>query len=336
VSRYPEIVLGHGSGGRLSHELLAQVILPALGIDPRAPLEDQATLAFSGGRLALTTDSFVVRPLEFPGGDIGSLSVHGTINDLAVGGAKPLYLTASFILEEGLDMELLRRVCRSMQRACEASGVRVVAGDTKVVDRGSADGLFICTTGAGVVPEGLSLSIANARPGDKVIVSGTLGDHGIAILAARRGIELETTLESDSAALDGLTRAMLAACEVRCMRDATRGGVSSALHEVAAASRVGIALSEQALPIGDEVRGACELLGFDPLYVANEGKLVAIVGSHCAAALIEAMRGHERGRHAAIIGDVVAEHPGIVTMRSLIGGERVVALLGGEQLPRIC
>jgi hydrogenase expression/formation protein HypE len=338
ISRYTHVVLGHGSGGRLSHELLSQVILPALGIDPRVPLEDQATLPFpAAGKLALTTDAFVVQPLEFPGGDIGSLAAHGTINDLAVGGARPLYMTASFILEEGLPVELLARVCRSLRRACDASHVQLVAGDTKVVDRGKADGMFITTTGAGVVPLGMSLSVANARPGDKLIVSGTLGDHGIAILAARTGIELETALQSDSAALDGLTQAMLAASsEIHCMRDATRGGLSSSLHEIGAASNVGVVLDERRLPLRSEVRGACELLGLDPLYVANEGKLVAAVPPHAAEAVLDAMHAHPLGRDAVVVGEVVAEHPGVVTMRSMIGGERVVAMLGGEQLPRIC
>jgi hydrogenase expression/formation protein HypE len=337
VSRYPQVVLGHGSGGRLSHDLLTQVILPALGADPRATLEDQAVLPRLEGRLALTTDSFVISPLEFPGGDIGSLAVHGTINDLAVGGARPLYLTASFILEEGLDLGLLTRVCRSMRAACDAAGVKLVAWDTKVVDRGKCDGMFVSTSGVGVVPDGITLSASAARPGDKVLVSGTMGDHGIAVLAAREGIELETTLLSDSAPLHELTHAMLAASrEIRCMRDPTRGGVSSALNEIAMASGVGMKLAEKALPLRAEVRGACEVLGFDPMYVANEGKLVAIVPAHVAEAVLDAMRARSEGRDAAILGEVVADHPGVVTMRSLVGGERVVAMLGGEQLPRIC
>jgi hydrogenase expression/formation protein HypE len=335
---YGNIVLGHGSGGRLSQELLTRVFKPAFRTDATFAIEDQATLPFPGtGRLALTTDAFVVRPLIFPGGDIGSLAVHGTVNDLAVGGARPLYLAASFILEEGLDIAVLCQVAASMRRACDAVPIRLVTGDTKVVDRGHGDGIFITTTGVGVVPAGVELSATRAQPGDRVIVSGTLGDHGIAILASREGIELETALQSDTAPLADLVRVMLeSSSEIRCLRDPTRGGLSSALNEIAAASNVGIALSEAAIPLRPEVRGACELLGLDPLYVANEGKLVAIVAPGAADAVLQAMRGHEHGRDAAIVGEVVAAHPGVVTLRSRIGGERLVALLSGEQLPRIC
>ncbi|HEX4340434.1 MAG TPA: hydrogenase expression/formation protein HypE [Polyangiaceae bacterium] len=338
ASRYDAIVLGHGSGGRLSRELLETVFLPALGQGPELAQEDQAVVPLpTSGRLAITTDSFVVSPLVFPGGDIGSLSIHGTVNDLAVGGARPLYITASFILEEGLSTALLRRLVESMRRACDAVPVRLVAGDTKVVDRGKADGVFITTTGVGVVPDGVHLSATLARPGDRVVVSGPLGDHGIAILASRQGIELETALESDSAALHGLARAVLdASTEVRCMRDPTRGGLSSALNEIAAASRVGISLRESDIPLRPEVRGACELLGLDPLYVACEGRLVAIVGADDAGRVLAAMQGHPLGRDAAVIGRVTAERPGIVSLKSVSGGERVVALLSGEQLPRIC
>jgi hydrogenase expression/formation protein HypE len=289
------------------------------------------------GRLAVTTDSFVVHPLVFPGGDIGSLAVHGTVNDLAVGGARPLYLTASFILEEGLSMSLLGRIVDSMRRACESVPVRLVAGDTKVVDRGKADGVFITTTGVGVVPDGVELSATRARAGDRVIVSGPIGDHGIAILAARQGIELETTLESDSAPLYALTRAMLAAStEIRCMRDPTRGGLSSALNEIAAASDVGISLVEKLLPVRPEVRGACELLGLDPLYVACEGRLVAVAPAPEVPALLEAMRGHPLGRDSAEIGEVSPDFPGKVRVRSSVGGDRLLMMLTGEQLPRIC
>jgi len=338
ASGYERIVLGHGSGGRLSHELFARVFRPLLGEHARFGLEDQAVLAgLPAGRLALTTDAFVIKPLIFPGGDIGSLAVHGTVNDLAMGGARPLYLTVSFILEEGLELALLERVVASMRRACESVPVGLVAGDTKVVDRGKADGLFITTSGVGVVPDSVQLSATGARPGDQVLVSGTLGDHGIAILAAREGIELETALQSDSAPLSGLCSDMLAASPgIRCMRDPTRGGLSSALNEIAAASRVGIALRERDIPLRAEVRGACELLGFDPLYVANEGKLVAIVAPEAALPVLTAMRAHPLGRDAAHVGEVVAEHPGLVTSRTPIGGTRVVAMLQGEQLPRIC
>jgi hydrogenase expression/formation protein HypE len=337
-SGYDTVVLGHGSGGRLSRELLERVFLPALGMGSELAREDQAILPMPGsGRLAVTTDSFVVHPLVFPGGDIGSLSVHGTVNDLAVGGARPLYITASFILEEGLSTALLRRIVQSMRRACDGVPVRLVAGDTKVVDRGKGDGVFITTTGVGVVPDGVNLSATGARAGDRVIVSGPIGDHGIAILAARQGIELETALESDSAALYGLVSAMLAASpNIHCMRDPTRGGLSSALNELAASSNVGIRLVEDTIPLRPEVRGACELLGLDPLYVACEGRLVAMVTADDTAQVLDAMQSHPLGRDAAVIGRVTADHPGVVSMKSLIGGERVVALLSGEQLPRIC
>lgn len=339
VSRYERIVLGHGSGGRLSADLLQKVFLPAFGNEVLSRLEDQATLPLGdgGSSLAFTTDSFVVRPLFFPGGDIGRLAVHGTINDLAVGGAVPRWIAAAFILEEGLPLDDLRRVVASMREACAQAGVVLVTGDTKVVDKGKGDQVFITTSGLGVVPPGRSLSIGAAQPGDCVVVSGTIGDHGIAIMSVREGLEFDTVLESDTAPLHDLAGAMLEACpSIRCMRDPTRGGVTSALTELATASRVGVRLSEAALPIRPEVRGACELLGLDPLYVANEGKLLAVVPTEDAPSLVNSMRAHPLGREAAIIGQVVREHPGTVILRSTIGGERVVTLLSGEQLPRIC
>jgi hydrogenase expression/formation protein HypE len=342
-SRYDQILLGHGSGGRLSAELIQEVFLPAFGNDVLAALEDQATvrLGVDNGkpapRVAFTTDSFVVRPLFFPGGNIGTLAVHGTVNDLAVGGAIPQFLAAAFILEEGLPLDDLRRIVASMSAACAAAGVTLVTGDTKVVDRGKGDGVFITTTGIGLVPAGRCLSIRNARPGDRILVSGTLGDHGIAILSVREGLEFETVLESDTAALNGLTETILTACpETRCMRDPTRGGLSSTLNELAEASRMGVELDEAAIPLRAEVRGACEMFGLDPLYVANEGKVTAVVPPEAAARVLTAMRSHPLGRNAAIVGTVVADHPGLVTLRSLIGGERVVPMLSGEQLPRIC
>jgi hydrogenase expression/formation protein HypE len=341
ASRYDRILLGHGSGGRLSADLLRTVFLPAFDNEVLARLEDQAILPLDGAargtRLAFTTDSFVVRPLFFPGGDIGRLAVHGTVNDLAVGGARPLWLSASFILEEGLAIEDLRRVVASMREACAEAGVTLVTGDTKVVDKGKGDQLFITTSGIGFVPEGRTLSVSAAKPGDRIVVSGTIGDHGIAIMSVREGLEFETVLESDSAPLHGLVEVMLeSGAEIRGMRDPTRGGVSSALSEIAAASKVGIRLSEAAIPIRPEVRGACELLGLDPLYVANEGKLLAIVTAVDAPRLLDAMRSHPRGRDAIVIGEIVSDHPGTVVLRSMIGGERVVSLLSGEQLPRIC
>jgi hydrogenase expression/formation protein HypE len=344
ASRYDHILLGHGSGGRLTADLIQHLFVPGFGNDVLAALEDQATLRLDGtgngvkgSRIAFTTDSFVVRPLFFPGGDIGRLAVHGTVNDLAVGGAVPLFLSAAFILEEGLAVEDLRRIVASMRRACDEAGVALVTGDTKVVDRGKGDQVFITTSGIGVVPEGRFLSIRAARPGDCILLSGTIGDHGIAIMSVREGLEFETVLESDTAALNGLTQVMLEACPaVRCMRDPTRGGLSSALNELAVASGVGVRLDEAAIPVRPEVHAACEMLGLDPLYVANEGKLIAVVPREEAGRLVEVMRGHPLGRDAAVIGEVVAEHPGLVLLRSVVGGERVVTLLAGEQLPRIC
>jgi hydrogenase expression/formation protein HypE len=343
LSRYEHVLLGHGSGGRLTADLIERLFVPAFANQVLCALEDQATISLSGmkgpkaPRLAFTTDSFVVRPIFFPGGDIGSLAVHGTVNDLAVGGAQPLFLSAAFILEEGLPMADLRRVVSSMREACALAGVSLVTGDTKVVDRGKGDQIYITTSGIGLVPDGRSLSIRAARPGDRILVSGTIGDHGIAIMSVREGIEFETVLESDSAPLNDLTRVMLEACPgIRSMRDPTRGGVSSALNELAAASRVGVRLREASIPLRPEVRAACEMLGLDPLYVANEGKLIAVAAPDDADRLVEAMRSHPLGRSAAIIGEVVDDHPGMVTMHSVVGGERVVTMLAGEQLPRIC
>jgi hydrogenase expression/formation protein HypE len=342
-SRYAQVLLGHGSGGLLTAELIQRVFVPGFGNDVLAQLEDQATVSLAGNnghkgsRIAFTTDSFVVRPLFFPGGDIGRLAVHGTVNDLAVGGARPLFLSAAFILEEGLPLADLERIVASMRSACDEAGVALVTGDTKVVDRGKGDGVFITTSGIGIVPEGRELSIHHARPGDRILVSGTIGDHGIAIMSVREGLEFETVLESDSAALHGLSQAMLEACpNIRCMRDPTRGGVSSALNELAAASKVGVELDEAALPFRPEVRAACEMLGLDPLYVANEGKLLAVVPAEDADRLLDVMRRHPLGHNTAQIGSVVAGHAGMVVLRSLIGGERVVTMLAGEQLPRIC
>jgi hydrogenase expression/formation protein HypE len=337
VSQYERIVLGHGSGGRLTAELVSRLFLPAFANDVLAALEDQATVAVGGARLAVTTDAFVVRPIFFPGGDIGRLAVHGTVNDLAVGGATPRFLAAAFILEEGLALADLARVVDSMRRACAEAGVVLVTGDTKVVDRGKGDQIFITTTGIGTAPADRALSIAAARPGDRVLVSGTLGDHGVAIMSVREGLEFETALESDSACLTALSDAVLrASAGVRCMRDPTRGGLAGVLNDLAAASRVGVRIDERAIPIRREVASACEVLGLDPLYVASEGKLVAVVAPEDAEAVLAAMREHPLGARAALIGEVVADHPGMVTQRSRVGGERIVTMLSGEQLPRIC
>jgi hydrogenase expression/formation protein HypE len=331
------VVLGHGSGGRLSAELLQEIFLPLFSNPILNRMDDQAILEIGGTRLAFTTDSFVVQPLFFPGGDIGSLAVHGTVNDLAMGGARPLFLSAGFILEEGLPTETLRRIAASMAEAAEAAGVAIVTGDTKVVEKGKGDGLFINTAGIGIVPDGVRLSANQARPGDQVLLSGPIGDHGIAILAQREGLEFETEIVSDSAPLHHMVAAMLSvSTQIRCLRDPTRGGVSSALNEIASQSGVSIRLEETEIPVRDAVKGACELLGLDPLYVANEGKLLAIVAPEAAAAVLDAMRRQPHGSQAALIGTVGGERAGMVTMRTAFGSTRIVDLLAGDQLPRIC
>lgn len=334
---YPQIVLGHGSGGRLSADLIQHLFVPLFDNPALASLNDQATLELNGLRLAFTTDSFVINPLFFPGGDIGSLAVHGTVNDLAVSGATPLFLSAGFILEEGLAMDALGRIATSMGRAAREAGVQIVTGDTKVVEKGHGDGLFINTAGIGVIPAGLRIAADQARPGDVVIVSGTVGDNGMAIMSVREGLAFESALVSDSAPLHTLVAAMLDVThEIHCLRDATRGGVEAVLNELAAQSRAGIDLDEGAIPVRPAVQAACEMLGMDPLYVANEGKLVAIVPAEHADAVLDAMRRHPLGSEAAIIGRVVDEHPGMVVARTAIGGRRVVDMPLGEILPRIC
>ncbi|HET6932288.1 MAG TPA: hydrogenase expression/formation protein HypE [Candidatus Acidoferrum sp.] len=331
------VLLGHGSGGKLSAELLNEVFLPALGNPVLDRLEDQAVVSLNGTRLAMTTDSFVVKPLFFKGGDIGSLAVHGTINDLAMGAAKPLWMSAAFILEEGLEIDVLRRVVASMQAAADKAGVQIVTGDTKVVERGSADGMYINTTGIGLVREEIVLSASQAQPGDAILVSGMLGDHGIAILAEREGLKFDTEVRSDSAPLYELVKRLLDAThEVRCLRDPTRGGLSSTLNEIAGSSRVGMELEEAVLPVREEVRGACEMLGLDPMYVANEGKLVAIVSPAAAERAQAALRSHPLGADARIVGRVTKEHPRMVVMRTTFGTTRIVDMLAGDQLPRIC
>jgi hydrogenase expression/formation protein HypE len=340
-SQYDRVLLGHGSGGTLSYDLVREIFVPGFANEILAGLEDQATVsldgAAGGARLAFTTDSFVVRPIFFPGGDVGKLAVFGTVNDLAVGGATPMFLSAAFILEEGLPLADLKRIVASMRQACTQANVALVTGDTKVVDRGKGDQVFITTSGIGIVPGRRNLSIRNARPGDCVLVSGTVGDHGIAIMSVREGIEFETVLESDCAPLNDLVRVMLEACpEIRCMRDPTRGGLSSALNELADASKVGVVLEESSIPIRPDVRGACDMLGLDPLYVANEGKLIAVAPAQMADQLLAAMRAHPLGKNSALIGKISDSHSGMVVLRTLIGGERVVTMLTGEQLPRIC
>ena len=334
---YPQIVLGHGGGGKLSEELVKHLFVPAFSGDEESVLNDAAVLPVEAGRLAFSTDSFVVDPLFFPGGNIGELAVHGTVNDLSMMGAQPLYLSAGFILEEGFSMEELGRIAQAMGQAAREAGVRVVTGDTKVVERGHGHGVYINTAGVGRIPDGRDVKPENVKPGDVVLLSGSIGNHGMAVMSVREGLAFETAIESDTACLSPLVELLMAEPgAVRVMRDPTRGGVASALNEIALASSTGVLLKESALPVDGPVRSACELLGLDPLYVANEGKLVAIVDSTKAELLVERLRSHPLGKGACVIGRVAAEHPGLVALRTTLGATRVVDTLVGEQLPRIC
>jgi hydrogenase expression/formation protein HypE len=332
------IDLSHGAGGRAMAQLIADVFHKALDNDWLRQGNDQAAFDVAGGRMVMTTDGYVISPLFFPGGDIGSLAVHGTINDVAMGGAKPLYLSASFIIEEGFPLADLKRIAESMGAASRAAGVPVITGDTKVVERGKGDGVFIATTGIGVVPPGLELSAEKARPDDRVIVSGSIGDHGVAVMSRRQNLSFDTGIVSDSAPLHDLVAAMLEAggAGLRVMRDPTRGGLAATLNELAQRSGVGFRLEEAMVPVKPGVAAACELLGLDPLNVANEGKLVAVVAPDAAEPVLAAMRAHPLGREAAIIGEVVADARRFVLMRTEFGGGRIVDWLSGEQLPRIC
>lgn len=337
IDRYPHVLLAHGGGGKLTHELIERVFVPAFRNDDLAPMHDGAILTPGAGKLAFTTDAYVVHPLFFPGGSIGDLAVCGTVNDLAMCGATPRYLSAAFVIEEGLAMADLLRIAADMRRAADRAGVTIVTGDTKVVDRGKGDGVFITTSGIGVIPAGVDIRPTNMVPGDVLIVNGPIAQHGIAIMSVREGLSFGTQIVSDTAPLNSLVAAMLAACpSLHVLRDPTRGGVASTLNELAAQSGTGIELEETAIPVDDEVRGACEILGFDPLYVANEGKLIAAVPAASADAVLAAMRAHPLGAQAAVIGRVVSDHPSVVTMRSGIGSMRIVDMLSGEQLPRIC
>jgi len=334
---YKEVLLGHGSGGKLTADLVEKLFLPAFRNPYLEKLDDQAVLEVNGSRLAFTTDSFVVTPIFFPGGDIGRLAVNGTVNDLVMSGARPLYLSAAFILEEGLSLADLQQIVRSMQEACETAGVILVTGDTKVVNRGSGDKVFITTSGMGIIERDLIISADRAKVGDKIILSGTIADHGMAVMSKREGLEFETEIVSDTAPLNSLVEAMLeASSAIHCLRDPTRGGIATTLNEIARRSNLGMLLDEKRIPIREDVKGACEILGIDPLYVANEGKLVAIIGRDEAEKVLERMRGHRDGKEAQIIGEVVADHPRMVVMRTGIGGTRIVDLMMGEQLPRIC
>lgn len=343
IFEHKNIVLGHGSGGKLSAELIANVFVNRFANPILERMNDSAVLEIDGARLAFTTDSFVVTPLFFPGGDIGTLAVNGTVNDLAMAGARPLYLSAAFILEEGLSAADLMRVADSMQAAAARAGVQVVTGDTKVVDRGKGDKLFVTTTGIGQVPSDVRLSADRARPGDCILLSGYIGDHGMAILARREDLEFEADISSDCAALNGLAEAILdearilgAPDAVRCMRDPTRGGVASTLNEIAQRSGAGMMIDEETIPVRDPVRGACEMLGLDPLYVANEGKLVAVVAPEIAEGILRRMASHPLGEHCRMIGRVTEGPASMVLMKTSVGGTRMVDTLFGEQLPRIC
>ncbi len=338
LSHHKTVVMGHGSGGRLSAQLIHDLFLPAFDNPLLRKMDDQAVLDVGSARLAFSTDSFVVTPLFFPGGNIGELAVNGTVNDLAMSGARPLWLSAAFIMEEGLAMEELSRVVASMAAAAAFAGVAIVTGDTKVVNRRSADKLFITTAGIGVVPDSVHISASNARAGDVVILSGSVGDHGMAVMSKREGMELEGEILSDTRPLHNLVAAMLNAAPagLHALRDPTRGGLATSLCEISASSAIGVEIDARTVPVREEVKGACEILGIDPLFVANEGKLVAFVEPDSAGAVLKAMRATEEGRDAVVIGRAVSNHPGMVVMKTEIGGTRIIDMPFNEQLPRIC
>jgi hydrogenase expression/formation protein HypE len=337
ISQYPSVLLAHGGGGRLMHQLLERVFLQAFRNPWLDTGHDAAVLDRPTGRLAFTTDSYVVRPLFFPGGTIGTLAVNGTVNDLAMAGARPLALSAGFIIEEGLEIATLERVVASMREAADACGVPIVTGDTKVVDRGKGDGVFINTAGIGVVEHGLRIEPRAVQPGDAVVLSGDIGRHGMAIMAVREGLEFESTIESDCAPLaEPVLDLVRSGVEVHCLRDVTRGGLASALNEIASAAGVGITIDERQVSVREDVRGACEILGFDPMYVANEGRFVAFVPASAADRTVERLRAHTVSAGAAIVGRVTGSDAGLVAVRSLLGASRVLDMLSGEQLPRIC
>lgn len=334
---YPNVVLGHGGGGKLSAELVNHLFIPAFQNPTLELLGDSTVLNFSGERVAFSTDSFVVRPLFFPGGSIGDLAINGTVNDIAMSGATPRYISVGFILEEGLPLATLGGIVQLMAEAANQAGVQIVTGDTKVVEKGHGDGVYINTSGLGIIPDGVQIASQNAEVGDVVIVSGTIGDHGMAILSVREGLQFDTLIESDSAALNGLVSAILGVTnQVHVLRDPTRGGVASSLNEIAQASQVGIRIEERLIPVQPAVRAACELMGMDPLYVANEGKLLAIVPEAEADAILAAMHKHPLGRDSTIIGQVIEQHKGMLLAQTPLGPSRIVDMQVGEQLPRIC
>lgn len=337
ILSHDTVQLAHGAGGKLSNEMIDKIFLPRFMNSTLEKMEDQAVLNNPGGRIAFSTDTFVVDPIFFPGGDIGDLAINGTVNDIAMSGAEPKYLSVGFILEEGLPFETLHRIVLSMEKAAKIAGVQIVTGDTKVVNRGSCDKLFINTSGFGFVPDEVNISASRLRPGDKIILSGTVADHGMAVMTTREGLSFQSTVESDTAALNHLVRDMLAvSTNIHAMRDPTRGGLATSLNEFAMSSNVGIQLIDGTVPVHENVRGACEILGIDPLYVANEGKLVAIVPAEIADDMLTAMKQNPEGKEAAIIGEVTDTHPGIVALRTGLGANRIVDMPVGEQLPRIC
>ena len=337
IQQYPHVLLAHGGGGKLMHQLLEDVFGKAFSNPILDTRHDSAQFAVPPGKLAMTTDSYVVRPIIFPGGDIGSMAIHGTVNDLAMAGARPLYLSCAFIIEEGLSMQTLWRVVCSMREAADRCGVQIITGDTKVVDKGKGDDLFINTTGIGVLEHGLDITPQRVQPGDAVIVSGDLGRHGMAIMAVREGLRFESTIESDSAPVHGPVKAVLdSGVEIHCLRDLTRGGLASALNEIAEAAGVKIAIEQKVVPVREDVHAACEMLGLDPLHVANEGRFVAFVAAHDAERTLAVLRQNEVSVSATVIGRVVEKASPLVTLRSAIGASRILDMPSGEQLPRIC
>jgi hydrogenase expression/formation protein HypE len=337
IQNYPYVLLAHGGGGKLMHQLISKMFLSTFGDGRSEPPHDASVFEAGGARLAMTTDSFVVRPIIFPGGDLGSLAVHGTVNDLAMAGAKPLFLSAAFIIEEGLPMDTLWKIVSSMQAAAHQAGVQIITGDTKVVDRGKGDKLFINTAGVGLVEHSLRIAPTSVKPGDAIIINGDLGRHGMAIMAVREGLEFESAIESDSAPLSGLVQQLLAGgIEVHCLRDLTRGGLTSVLNEIAEAARLTLQVEEQAIPVREDVRAACEILGLDPFQVACEGRFAAFVPKEQASRTLEILRAHPLGASASVIGSVTAQAIPKVLLKSTIGAQRILDMASGEQLPRIC
>ncbi|MGA2667332.1 MAG: hydrogenase expression/formation protein HypE [Ignavibacteria bacterium] len=337
IQQYPKVLLAHGGGGTLMHNLIEKMFLPEFNSKESKVLHDSVELILKKKRVAFTTDSYVVNPLFFPGGDIGSLAIHGTVNDLAMSGAEPLYISTAFIIEEGLPMETMWRIVQSMKEAAKNTGVEIVTGDTKVVDKGKGDGIFINTSGIGIINHKLNINPASILPGDVIVINGDIGRHGIAIMAVREGLEFETTIESDSAPLNSIVKRLVdAGLDIHCMRDLTRGGLSSALVEIAQASKLGININEKNIPVAEDVRGACEILGFDPLYVANEGRFVTFLPDNQVQKALDILNSDKNAPEAHIIGKVSESNAGLVIMRSTIGATRIVDMLSGEQLPRIC